>query len=90
MVTVISLLVAGIILGYLLRNRRKFLVVSARLTDGAIFLLLFFLGVSVGMNEEVISNFQNIGLQAFLLTVLATLGSVLVTWLFYLLFFRKR
>ena len=90
MVTVISLLVAGIILGYLLRNRRKFLVVSARLTDGAIFLLLFFLGVSVGMNEEVISNFQNIGLQAFLLTVLATLGSVIVTWLFYLLFFRKR
>lgn len=90
MVTVISLLVAGIILGYLLRNRRKFLVVSARLTDGAIFLLLFFLGVSVGMNEEVISNFQNIGLQAFLLTVLATLGSVFVTWLFYLLFFRKR
>jgi len=63
---------------------------SARLTDGAIFLLLFFLGVSVGMNEEVVSNFQNIGLQAFLLTVLGTLGSVVVTWLFYLLFFRKR
>jgi uncharacterized membrane protein YbjE (DUF340 family) len=90
MITVISLLVAGIILGYLLRNKRKLLVVSARLTDGAIFLLLFFLGVSVGMNEEVISNFKNIGLQAFLLTVLATLGSVVVTWLFHLLFFRKR
>jgi uncharacterized membrane protein YbjE (DUF340 family) len=90
MVVVISLLVAGMVVGYLLRNKRKLLVVSARLTDGAIFLLLFFLGVSVGMNEEVVSNFQSIGLQAFLLTVLATLGSVIVTWLFYLLFFRKR
>jgi len=87
---VIALLVAGILLGYLLRNKRRFLVLSARLTDGAIFLLLFFLGVSVGMNEEVVSNFQNIGLQAFLLTVLGTLGSVVVSWLFYLLFFRKR
>ena len=87
---VIALLVAGILLGYLLRNKRRFLVLSARLTDGAIFLLLFFLGVSVGMNEEVVSNFQNIGLQAFLLTVLGTQGSVVVSWLFYLLFFRKR
>jgi len=90
MVIVIALLVAGILAGYLLRNKRRILVLSARLTDGAIFLLLFFLGVSVGMNEEVVSNFQNIGLQAFLLTVLGTLGSVVVTWLFYLLFFRKR
>ena len=90
MVIVIALLVAGIFTGYLLRNRKQFIKLSSRLTDAAIFLLLFFLGVSVGMNEQVVSNFRNIGLQAFLLTLLATFFSVMVTWLFHRLFFRKR
>ena len=90
MVIVIALLVAGIFTGYLLRNRKQFIKLSSRLTDAAIFLLLFFLGVSVGMNEQVVSNFRNIGLQAFLLTLLATFFSVMVTWLFHRLFFRSR
>lgn len=90
MVIVIVLLVAGIFTGYLLRNRKQLIRISSRLTDAAIFLLLFFLGVSVGMNEQVVSNFRSIGLQAFLLTVLATLGSVGVTWLFHRLFLRQR
>jgi len=90
MVAVIALLVAGIFTGYLLRNRGRLIKISSRLTDVSIFLLLFFLGVSVGMNEQVVSNFRNIGLQAFLLTILAMLFSVLVTWLFHRLFFRSR
>ena len=90
MIIGISLLVIGIFIGYLIRKRKKLIAASARLTDAAIFLLLFFLGVSVGMDKEVVTNFRNIGLQAFLITVLATLGSVLVTYLFYRLFFRKR
>lgn len=90
MIAVIAFLVAGIFTGYLLRNRGRLIKVSSRLTDVSIFLLLFFLGVSVGMNEQVVSNFRNIGLQAFLLTVLAMLFSVLVTWLFHRLFFRSR
>jgi len=90
MAIVIVLLVAGIFTGYLLRDRKQLIRISSRLTDAAIFLLLFFLGVSVGMNEQVVSNFRNIGLQAFLLTVLATLGSVLMTGLFHRLFFRQK
>jgi uncharacterized membrane protein YbjE (DUF340 family) len=90
MITVIALLIAGILVGFLLRNHRRIIVLSAKLTDAAIFLLLFFLGVSVGMNQQVVSNFRNIGLQAVVITLLATLGSVLVTYLFYRLFFRDR
>jgi uncharacterized membrane protein YbjE (DUF340 family) len=83
-------LLTGIIIGYLLRNKRKIIRISTRLTDGAIFLLLFFLGVSVGMNERVISNFQHIGLQSFLLTIFATIGSILVTFVFYRIFLKRR
>jgi len=90
MFTVIVLLVLGMFTGYFLKNRTAFIKITSRLTDAAIFLLLFFLGVSVGMNEQVVSNFSNIGLQAFFLTLMATFFSVAVTWLFHRLFFRKR
>jgi len=90
MFLVIGLLVAGIILGVLLRERKKSIKVFAKLTDGTIFLLLFFLGVSVGRNEQVINNFQKIGLQSFVITILATLGSILASYLVYKIFFKSR
>lgn len=90
MVIGIALLVLGIFLGYWLRNHLKLVRISSKLTDGSIFLLLFFLGVTVGMNEKIISNFQNIGLQSFVITLFATIGSILVTFVFYKLFFSKQ
>ncbi|MBS3770763.1 MAG: LysO family transporter [Bacteroidales bacterium] len=90
MIIGIALLVVGIFLGYLLRNHSKILRVSSKLTDGAIFLLLFFLGVTVGMNEQITSNFQNIGLQSLVITLFATIGSILVTFVFYKLFLSKQ
>ncbi len=88
MVFGIGLLVAGIILGVFIRDYKTIIKVSARLTDGSIFLLLFFLGISVGMNEQIISNFQKIGLQSFAITILATMGSILVSYLVYKIFFK--
>lgn len=90
MIIGISLLVIGIFLGYFLRNQSRILLISSRLTDGAIFLLLFFLGVTVGMNEKIISNFQSIGLQSLIITLFATIGSIAVTYVFYRIFFSKR
>jgi putative effector of murein hydrolase LrgA (UPF0299 family) len=63
----------------LLRNFKGFIKISAKLTDASIFLLLFFLGVSVGMNESVINNFEKIGFQAINITLMALLGSLVVT-----------
>ena len=90
MIIGLSLLVIGIFLGYFLRNQSRILWISSRLTDGAIFLLLFFLGVTVGMNEKIISNFQSIGLQSLIITLFATIGSIAVTYVFYRIFFSKR
>ncbi len=90
MIIGIALLVVGIFTGYLLRNRKKLIALGSRFTDGAIFMLLFFLGLSVGSNQAVVSNFNQLGLQAFLLTVLATLGSILVTQWFYRMFFKDQ
>ena len=90
MVIGISLLIFGVIIGFLLNKKKKLIKIFGRLTDLSIFLLLFFLGVSVGMNREIISNFQNIGLQSFLITIAATAGSVLISYFVYLLFFKNK
>ncbi|MGM0498101.1 MAG: LysO family transporter [Bacteroidota bacterium] len=85
----IALLIAGIILGVFIRDYKAIIKIFSRLTDGSIFLLLFFLGISVGMNEQIITNFQKIGLQSFIITILATMGSIFVSYFVYKIFFKS-
>ena len=89
MITVLILMTAGIIIGWFLHKKEKILKISSELTNWAIYLLLFLLGLSVGTNEKILNNFDQIGYQAILITVFAVSGSVLVSWLTYVLFFRK-
>lgn len=89
MIHILAIIFAGIAVGYLLRKRPWTVHIGSGLTI-VIMLLLFFLGVSVGNNEQVIRNFGNIGLDAFLLTVGATIGSVVCAWGVYRLFFKHR
>lgn len=82
MFVVLLFMFAGIITGYLLRKWKFSLLNRVILT--LIWLLLFLLGVEVGMNDNVIKNFANIGLEAILIAVFATLGSMtgaLLLWL---------
>lgn len=90
MIIGIGLLVLGIVIGLFLHNKKKIIKIFTKLTDVSIFLLLFFLGVSVGMNDRIISNFQDIGLQSVSITIAATAGSVLITYIVYRLFFKKK
>jgi hypothetical protein len=46
--------------------------------------LLFLLGLEIGVNERIISQFAKLGFEAFLLAVAATFGSVLSAWLLWL------
>ena len=56
MVTVISIMTLGIVIGVLLRKQQKVLKILDMLIILAIFLLLFFLGVAVGVNDAIINN----------------------------------
>ncbi len=86
----LSLLILGVMTGFLLRKCSSFLHVVDRITNWSIYLLLFLLGISVGMNNNIIQNINTIGMQAIFLTIAAVLGSVIVSWITYLFFFRKR
>lgn len=89
MLYIILFIVAGIPVGYFLRNSSFVKKVDTFLT-AIIVLLLFFLGVSVGSNEQVITNFGAIGFDAFILTIGGTLGSVLCAWWVYETYFKRR
>jgi hypothetical protein len=88
MLTILSFLVLGIGIGFIGRRRAAVLALADKVTHGAVYLLLFLLGVSVGLNKTVMSGLVNLGLQALLLSSGAVLGSVLVSMLVYNYFFR--
>jgi uncharacterized membrane protein YbjE (DUF340 family) len=82
MFIVIACMIAGIVVGYLLRQRR--LRIIHRLILILIWLLLFMLGLEVGANDAVIRRFGTLGFEAFLLAFAGTLGSVVFAWLLWL------
>jgi uncharacterized membrane protein YbjE (DUF340 family) len=90
MLTVLLLMTTGILIGWFLHKKEKLLKISSELTNWAIYILLFLLGLSVGTNEKILSNFDQIGYLSILITVFAVTGSILVSWLTYILFFKKR
>ena len=83
MITVLLLMLAGIIVGYLLSNRRKLLKINDKLLTLAIYGLLLLLGISVGLNKSIIHNLDKIGIQSAIITAGAITGSVLVLCALY-------
>jgi len=90
MIPVLLLMSIGLILGYVLSNRTKFILFSNKATTLIIYMLLFFLGIGVGLNKTIVYNLANIGLQAILITFGAMLGSLILAYITYKLFFIEK
>ena len=90
MLTVIIIMCAGIALGYLIQNRKRWVRLADRLTMWAIYILLFLLGIAIGTNEVIVKNLPTLGLKALLISMGGVLGSVLVAWLAYRLWFAPK
>ncbi len=71
-------MLAGILAGRLLRGRRMSFL--PRIVMFFIWLLLFLLGVEVGANPEIVASLKLLGLEAVVIAVAGTLGSVLLAW----------
>ncbi len=85
---VLGLMVAGIFIGYFLRRNEKILRINEKLVSGAIYLLLFFLGIMVGTNKQVLNHFDTLGMQALIITLGSVSGSVLAAWGIFHFFFN--
>lgn len=67
-------LTAGILSGYLLREKKRFKLDKA--TVGIILVLIFSLGFAIGSNNELLGSLPAVGLSAFAMAVLAIVFSV--------------
>ncbi|MFW5725409.1 MAG: LysO family transporter [Bacteroidota bacterium] len=83
MLTVVAIMFAGMLAGYLLRGQKRILRMNARLTMWVIYLLLFLLGLAIGGDEYIMRQLPELGLMALLITLLAVGGSLLTAWLLW-------
>lgn len=87
MLKVVGIMLGGVLAGYLLR-KKKMGWISGAIT-AAIWTLLFVLGLAVGSNDRIIGHLDTIGWQAFVLSLGAVLGSIILAKLVYRYFFKK-
>jgi len=81
MINVLALFTTGAFLGFLLRKQKRLIRNIDTVTNWAIYLLLFLLGLSVGANKIIIRNIGKLGIQALILAVGAIIGSILLSFL---------
>ena len=88
MFIIIGLMLTGMLLGYLLRKRslRKI----HKVITVIIWLLLFTLGIEVGGNEQIIKGLHTLGLEALILTIGGTLGSVIAAWALWKALYKRK
>ncbi|MDA3885476.1 MAG: LysO family transporter [Candidatus Delongbacteria bacterium] len=86
--TVLICLIFGGVLGYIIREKKSFLKHLDKITFWSVLALLFLLGFSVGRNPVIIKNLHLLGFQALILSVAAVIGSAIVSFIIYKLFFK--
>ena len=87
MLIVVSLMLCGIAVGYMLRNKNTRIV--SRIITALIWLLLFLLGIEVGSNPRIVMGMQTLGIEALLLTIGGAVGTTLCAWLLWIYVSRK-
>ncbi len=90
MIEVLVTMSVGMVIGYLIHNKKTLLKINEKLTMYAVYVLLFLLGINIGLNEQIINNIYTLGLDAALITVGALLGSLICAYFIYKLFFTEK
>ena len=81
---------AGMLAGYLLRKHKKLISLSEKLVMWAIYLLLFLLGVAIGVNDQILERFADLGLLAMAVTIGGVAGSIFMGWIVFSVFFIEK
>lgn len=87
MLQIILIMAAGIATGWFLR-KRSFKFINTLLIV-LVWALLFFLGVEAGENQTVVDGLKDLGMEALLLSVAGTAGSIALAWALWRFIRRK-
>lgn len=74
MLTLVLALIAGIGLGYVLREKKR--VDLGKVVFGAIIILIFSMGFSIGSNNELLTSMPVIGVNAVVIMALSVVFSI--------------
>lgn len=91
MLSLIGFLLVGITIGFFIQKRRlnRIFMLLSPVMNFTIGGLLFFLGITIGKNKQIMDNIAHFGIDALYISLGAVIGSVLFAWLNYRLFFAK-
>ena len=87
MIIILSLLIGGALVGYVLRNHGFWGKLDESISY-TIYAMLFIFGITIGANKSLLSNIDEYGAQAAFIAFLGVLGSVCGAYL-VLRFFGK-
>jgi uncharacterized membrane protein YbjE (DUF340 family) len=87
---ILLFLLVGALIGWPLRRWSRLLRANHHATNGAIYLLIFFLGLSVGGNETIMTALLHLGGRAAWLSLGAILGSLLLSQIVYYFFLLEK
>jgi uncharacterized membrane protein YbjE (DUF340 family) len=89
MVEVLIIMALGTIFGIVFRQKQKLISYINKTTMWIIATLLFFMGISVGINNSIMCNLKTIGIKGLNIAMVAILGSVITSWIVYTTLFKK-
>lgn len=73
MLTIMSIMLGALLLGVICRRRLPWI---GKVTTALVWLLLFLLGLEVGGNRQIVDALPTLGVDAFVIALFATLGSI--------------
>lgn len=88
MLKFVAIILSGMAVGFLLRKRR--LRIMPHAVTVLIWLLLFFLGVEVGENPQVIQGLSHLGMEALWLSLAGLAGTIAFSWALWRWVSRKK
>ncbi len=90
MIIVILFFVVGFVGGYSLRKYRPFGEIIDKVVEVYIYFFLFLLGVSIGLNDEVMRGIERLGFNAAVISIAGMVGSAMVSLFVYKYFFEGK
>ena len=89
MVYIFISLLLGFLIGYKKWLNEKMILLNGKLQTVFLLLLIFVMGMSIGMDKSILTQLPALGGTAFIFAVAACIGSVIVVYIISRIFFKE-
>ena len=89
MINILISLLLGFLIGYKKILSEKMILLNTKLQTVFLLLLIFGMGMSIGMDKKIFTQLPTLGGTAFIFAVAVCIGSVVVVYVISRIFFRE-